>query len=68
MRARRRQRGIALVGGMLPGTTGTPASPARRRAAIFEPIRSMTAAGGPMKASPAASQAAANSAFSERNP
>ena len=39
-----------------------------RRAFVFDPISSITSAGGPMKISPAAATARANSAFSERNP
>ena len=54
--------------GVSPGTTGTPADCTRRRASIFEPIRAMTVDGGPTNTSPACSHAAANAAFSERNP
>jgi hypothetical protein len=41
---------------------------ANSRAAVFEPILRMESAGGPMNTNPALSQAAANSAFSLRNP
>ena len=54
--------------GVSPGTTGAPARAASCRAAIFDPICSITAAGGPMKAMPALSQAAGRAWFSERNP
>ena len=54
--------------GVSPGTTGTPACDASCRAAIFDPMRAMTSAGGPMNATPAAAHAAANAWFSERKP
>ena len=54
--------------GSTPGTTGTPASRAARRASIFEPKRAMASADGPTNVRPASAQAAANPAFSERNP
>jgi hypothetical protein len=37
-------------------------------AAAFDPIARIAAGGGPIKTMPAAAQAAANSAFSDRNP
>ena len=40
----------------------------KRRASIFDPMRTRTSAGGPTKVSPAVSQARAKSAFCERNP
>jgi hypothetical protein len=52
----------------VPGTTGTPAARACRRAASLSPIRSIAAGGGPTQRSPAPSTARANAAFSERNP
>ena len=52
----------------VPGTTGAPAAIASLRAAVFDPICRIAAAGGPMNTMPAASQASANSAFSLRNP
>ncbi len=52
----------------MPGTTGTPAVAIRFRAAIFDPMRSITAAGGPTNTSPASRHAVANAAFSDRNP
>ncbi len=51
-----------------PGTTGTPAFRTVSLARILSPIRSMAAAGGPMKESPASAQAAAKAAFSARKP
>ena len=52
-----------------PGTTGTPARHhLLARARVLSPMASMASAGGPMKMTPAASQARANSAFSERKP
>ena len=41
---------------------------ATRRASIFEPIFSMTPAGGPTKITPASAQAFAKAGFSDRNP
>jgi hypothetical protein len=41
---------------------------AARRAFVFDPINSIASAGGPIKTSPAAATARANSAFSARNP
>jgi hypothetical protein len=53
---------------IVPGTTGTPASTAMRRADVFSPMRAMVSLRGPMKASPASSQALAKPAFSARKP
>ena len=54
---------VGLIGRRAPGTTGTPACCHQRRArAIFDPIRSIAAAGGPTNTSPASSQASANAA------
>ena len=52
----------------MPGTTGTPKADTVVLAAILSPMVSIAATGGPMNTMPAASSAAANSAFSERNP
>ena len=52
----------------LPGTVGTPASAATRRAATLSPRRRIASAEGPTKAMPAAATASANSAFSDKNP
>ncbi len=52
----------------VPGTTGTPAAIMFRRACVFSPMASMALAGGPMKVSPAWSQARTKAAFSERKP
>ncbi len=49
-RARRRRIDRA---GVTPGTIGTPAASIRARAPIFDPMRSMTSAGGPTKTMPA---------------
>jgi hypothetical protein len=54
--------------GVSPGTTGTPAPDISRRASIFDPIREIAPAGGPMNTSFASEHAAANAAFSERKP
>ena len=51
-----------------PGTTGTPAACMSARAEVLPPMARMALAGGPMKVTPAAAQASANSAFSERKP
>ena len=50
------------------GTVGTPASAAIRFASSLSPPRRSASAGGPTQASPAASTAAAKSAFSDRKP
>ena len=47
---------------------GTPAARIAVRAAVFEPINSIAAGGGPIQTSPASSTAAAKLAFSARNP
>ncbi len=66
----RRTRGLlpASTPCSVPGTTGAPPAMAARRAAVFEPMARMESADGPMKTSPASSQAAAKSAFSLRKP
>jgi hypothetical protein len=46
----------------------TPASAASFLEVILSPIARIAAAGGPMKATPAAASASAKSARSERNP
>ena len=51
-----------------PGSTGTPALAISSFAAILEPMASMAPGDGPTKVSPAAAQARAKAAFSERNP
>jgi hypothetical protein len=47
---------------------GTPASCIAVRAAVFDPISSIAAGGGPIQTSPASSTARANPAFSARKP
>jgi hypothetical protein len=47
---------------------GTPAARMAARAAVFDPISSIAAGGGPIHVSPASSTARANDAFSARNP
>ncbi len=47
---------------------GVPACSTSRLASIFEPMASIAAAGGPTNTMPAASQARAKAAFSERKP
>ena len=54
--------------GVSPGTTGTPASCIRRRAPIFDPMRSSAPAGGRRRSSPASLHARAKRARSERKP
>jgi len=56
------------TGVVVPGTIGTPAACISSRARVFEPIASIALAGGPMKTTPACSQAWANGAFSARKP
>ncbi len=51
-----------------PGTTGTPAASTVSLARILSPMREIASAGGPMKTSPASSQARAKPAFSARKP
>ncbi len=50
------------------GSTGTPAAAMSSFAAVLEPMASMAAGDGPTKIRPAAAQARANPAFSDRNP
>ena len=52
----------------MPGITGTPAAFMSRRASVFEPRARMAALVGPMKVTPARSQASAKSPFSARKP
>ena len=47
---------------------GTPAARIAVRAAVFDPISSIAAGGGPIHTRPASSTARANAAFSARNP
>ncbi len=47
---------------------GTPAALTDARAAVFDPVRLITAPGGPTNVSPACAHASANAGFSERNP
>ena len=54
--------------GASSSSTGTPAAAMSRLDSILEPMDSMAATGGPIQVSPAASTAAAKSAFSDRNP
>ena len=54
--------------GSVPSASGTPASLATRRAAVFSPRSRCTVAGGPMKTRSAAATAWAKSAFSARKP
>ena len=51
-----------------PGTTGTPAAIAARRAAVLLPISAIASGVGPMNVSPASRHAAAKSSFSDRKP
>ena len=51
-----------------PGTIGTPAACAVRRAAVFSPIARCASAAGPTKIRPAAVQASTNVAFSDKKP
>src|SRR5215471_11830987 len=53
---------------MWPGTQETPASTAKRLDAILSPIASIASGLGPMNTIPAAAQALAKSARSDRNP
>jgi hypothetical protein len=52
----------------VPGTVGTPASFASRRAVALSPICRICSAVGPMKVMLDAAHVCANSAFSARNP
>ena len=60
--------GLSGNGSAVPGTVGTPAAAAKRRAATLSPIAASTSGGGPMNTSPAASHSRAKAALSERNP
>jgi hypothetical protein len=51
-----------------PGSTGTPAASISALASTLEPIAAMVPGDGPTNTSPAAVQARANPAFSDRNP
>ena len=51
-----------------PGVTGTPAAFIKSRAADLEPALRMASPEGPMKVRPAAAQASAKSAFSDKKP
>ena len=62
------QVGIGQARPARPGTTGTPNADTAAFAAILSPIVWIAATGGPMNTMPADCRAAANSAFSERNP
>ena len=50
------------------GTVGTPAAAAMARAETLSPSRRRVSGRGPMKTTPAAAQASANSGDSDRNP
>ena len=52
----------------MPGTRGTPISYTATREVVLLPMTRMALGLGPMKVMPAAAQASANSAFSERKP
>ena len=54
--------------GSVAGTTGTPTSMARLRAATLLPSRRIVSGFGPMKMMPAAAQASANSGLSDSRP
>ena len=56
------------TGSRVPGTTGTPASVARRRAASLSPRAAIDRWSGPTKTRPARSTASANEARSARKP
>jgi hypothetical protein len=64
----RRASSTLATGSVVPGTIGTPASRMISRARVLDPIASIAVAGGPMKTTPASSQARANAAFSARKP
>ena len=51
-----------------PGTTGTPASTATRRAEVFSPIAVMASGRRPDEHDARVLAGLANAAFSERNP
>ena len=54
--------------GSVAGTTGTPTSIARLRAATLLPSLRIVSGFGPMKMMPAAAQASANSGLSDKQP
>ena len=56
------------LGSSEQGVISTPAACAVRRALTLSPMTRMAEAGGPMKVTPAASQASRKAGFSERNP
>ena len=56
------------TGSTAPGMIGTPAARIAARAAVFEPISSIAAGGGPIHVRPASSTVRANAAFSARKP
>lgn len=58
----------ALTAPPVPGSTGTSAARARSRDRALSPNSSSSSGRGPVNASPAEAQRAANSAFSLRNP
>ena len=58
----------ALASRSQPGTMGTPAPRAVRRAASLSPMRSMTSGEGPTKTRPHSLHSRAKCAFSEKNP
>ena len=51
-----------------PGSTGTPAAAMISLAPILDPMASIASGVGPTKVRPAAAQARAKPAFSDRNP
>ena len=55
-------------GNSAPGTTGTPARSAVRRALTLSPMTRIADAGGPTNVMPAASHASRKAGFSERKP
>ena len=59
---------ICVDGSPVPGTTGTPARWAARRAAVLLPMRAIASGVGPTKVMPASRTARANASFSDRNP
>ncbi len=66
--ALRSSAGSGSVSKTAPGSTGTPAPAISSFAAILDPMASMASGVGPTKVRPAAAQARAKPAFSERNP
>ena len=55
-------------GPLSPGHHRHPAACISARALVLPPMARMAEGGGPMKVMPAAAQASANSAFSDRKP